>query len=161
APSPTGFLHVGGARTALFNWLFARKHGGAFILRIEDTDLERSSQELIQAIVEAMLWLELRPDEGPYFQSTAVAEHRAAALQLLESAHAYRCFCPRETLDARRQLAESEGRTWRYDRACLSLTEAERARFLEEGRSGALRFLVPEGTTSLNDFVHGVTEFDN
>src|SRR5512141_2194137 len=92
APSPTGNLHVGGARTALFNWLFARKHGGVFILRIEDTDLERSSQEVIQAIVEGMMWLDLRPDEGPFFQSMAVEEHRSAAGRLLESGKAFRCF---------------------------------------------------------------------
>ena len=82
APSPTGFLHVGGARTALFNWLFARKHHGTFILRIEDTDLERSSQEVIQAILEGMMWLDLRPDEGPFFQSTSLEQHRAMATQL-------------------------------------------------------------------------------
>ena len=161
APSPTGFLHVGGARTALFNWLFARKHDGVFILRIEDTDLERSSEDVIQAIVEGMMWLGLQPDEGPFFQSTAVEEHRRAALQLLASGHAFRCFCTKETLDARRQLAESEGRAWRYDRTCLSLPEPERARFLAEGQRFAVRFHVPEGVTSFNDFVHGVTEFDN
>src|SRR5881409_2817067 len=93
APSPTGFLHVGGARTALFNWLFARKHGGTFILRIEDTDLERSSQQVIQAIIEGMMWLDLKSDEGPFFQSTYVEEHRRMALRLLESGHAFRCFC--------------------------------------------------------------------
>jgi glutamyl-tRNA synthetase len=161
APSPTGFLHVGGARTALFNWLFARKHGGVFILRIEDTDLERSSPEVVQAIVEGMMWLDLQPDEGPFFQSMAVEEHRGAALQLIESGQAFRCFCTKETLDARRQLAESQARAWRYDRACLSLTAGERERFVQEGQRFAVRFLVPEGTTSFNDFVHGVTEFDN
>ena len=161
APSPTGFLHVGGARTALFNWLFARKHGGRFVLRIEDTDVERSSQEVIQAIIEGMMWLELTPDEGPFFQSNYGEQHRATARQLLESGHAFRCFCTREALDARRQLAESEGRVWRYDRACLSLTEQEKQRFLRQGGPYAVRLLVPQGTTSFNDFVHGVTEFDN
>ncbi len=161
APSPTGFLHVGGARTSLFNWLFARKHGGTFVLRIEDTDLERSSQEVIQAIIEAMLWLDMKPDEGPFLQSNSVEEHRAAAMRLLEMGHAYRCVCTREALEARRALAEADGRAWRYDRACLSLTDAERARFAASGTPGVIRFLVPEGVTSFDDFVHGVTEFDN
>src|ERR1044071_4639919 len=89
APSPTGFLHVGGARTSLFNWLFARKHGGTFVLRIEDTDLERSSPEVIQAIIEAMLWLDMKPDEGPFFQSTFVEDHRADALRLVREGRAY------------------------------------------------------------------------
>ena len=161
APSPTGFLHVGGARTALFNWLFARKHGGTFILRIEDTDLERSSQEVIQAILEGMMWLDLRPDEGPFFQSTSLEQHRAMATQLLESGHAFRCFCTREEIDARRQAADARAGGWRYDRACLSLTEAQRKRYLAEGRPFAVRFVVPPGITSFDDFVHGVTEVEN
>src|SRR5215813_2126131 len=91
APSPTGFLHVGGARTALFNWLFARKHGGTFVLRIEDTDLARSSKEVIEAIIEGLTWLGLDWDEGPFLQSTNVGSHRAAAERIFTSGHAYPC----------------------------------------------------------------------
>src|SRR5437016_10991647 len=92
APSPTGYLHVGGARTALFDWLFARKHNGVFVLRIEDTDVERSTEESTQGIFEAMKWLGLDWDEGPYFQSQRLDEHRAAARRLIESGHTYYCF---------------------------------------------------------------------
>src|SRR2546426_4823328 len=110
APSPTGYLHVGGARTALFNWLFARKHQGTFILRIEDTDLQRSSEEMVRGILEGMQWLGLDYDEGPFFQSDYVEKHRAAARQMLESGHAYKCFCPKEERsdeDVKRLAAEA------------------------------------------------------
>ena len=103
APSPTGFLHVGGGRTALFNWLFARRHGGTFILRIEDTDLERSTEESVRTILEGLSWLGITWDEGPHFQSRSVEEHRALALRLLGEGKAYRCFCTAEELDARRK----------------------------------------------------------
>src|SRR5262245_64447337 len=116
APSPTGFLHVGGARTALFNWLFARKHGGTFVLRIEDTDLERSSKEVIEAIIEGLTWLGLDWDEGPYLQSNDVESHKKAALRLLESGHAYPCFCTQDVLKLRRDAAAQLERQWRYDR---------------------------------------------
>src|SRR5215470_17978440 len=101
APSPTGYLHVGGARTALFNWLFARKHGGTFILRIEDTDQERSSEAMVQGILEGMRWLGLDADEGPFFQSSFVDQHRAAARRLVEEGKAYYDFTPREQTDDR------------------------------------------------------------
>src|SRR5438093_2960961 len=148
APSPTGYLHVGGARTALFNWLFARKHGGVFILRIEDTDLERSSKDLIEAIIEGMTWLGLDWDEGPFLQSTEVAAHKAAARKLEEAGHAYRCFCTHEALKVRRDAAAQIEGGWKYDRACLDLPEAERRRFIESRAPYALRFRVPEGETT-------------
>ena len=161
APSPTGFLHVGGARTALFNWLFARKHDGTFILRIEDTDLERSSKEVIEAIIEGMTWLGLTWDEGPFLQSNNVAAHKAAALKLKETGHAYACFCTPEALKARRDAAALEGRGWKYDRACLEMPEEERRRYLEAGAPCAVRFRVPDGETTFNDYVHGPTVFRN
>ncbi|HWP42031.1 MAG TPA: glutamate--tRNA ligase family protein, partial [Blastocatellia bacterium] len=101
APSPTGYLHVGGARTALFNWLFARKHNGVFILRIEDTDVQRSSEAMVQGILEGLHWLGLDPDEGPFFQSSFVEQHRAAARRLVEQGKAYYDFTPREQTDDR------------------------------------------------------------
>lgn len=160
APSPTGYLHVGGARTALFNWLLARRHGGVFVLRIEDTDRERSSGEMTQAIVDGMSWLGLHWDEGPVHQADGVERHRADAYAMLERGAAYRCFCAREELDARRAEAEARGEGFRYDRRCLRIPPEESA-----ARAAAepftLRFRVPEGTTEWNDSVHGETRFSN
>ena len=101
APSPTGYLHLGGARTALYNWLFARKHGGTFVLRIEDTDMQRSSEAMVQGIIEGMQWLGLEADEGPFFQSSFADEHRAAALRLVEEGKAYYDFTPKAETDDR------------------------------------------------------------
>ena len=129
---------MGGARTALFNWLFARKHGGKFILRIEDTDIERSSKDVIEAIIEGMTWLGLDWDEGPFLQSNNVAEHKAAAVKLLETGHSYACFCSVEALKVRRDAAAQLGKPWRYDRACLDLPEAERQKFFDAKTPHAL-----------------------
>ncbi len=161
APSPTGFLHVGGGRTALFNWLFARRHGGTFILRIEDTDLERSTEESVRTILEGLSWLGITWDEGPHFQSRSVEEHRALALRLLGEGKAYRCFCTAEELDARRKQAEAGGAAWKYDRACLGLTPEEAERRLAAGRAAAVRFRVPDGVVAWNDLVHGPTSFES
>ena len=109
APSPTGFLHIGGARTALFSWAYARRHGGTFILRIEDTDVERSTPEATQAILDGMRWLELTPDEGPFFQMQRMARYREVIAQMLEAGTAYRCWCSREELDAMRAQQEARG----------------------------------------------------
>ena len=103
APSPTGYLHVGGARTALFSWLYARKHGGQFILRIEDTDRERSTEDSVNAILEGMDWLDLDYDEGPYYQTERFDRYREVIQQLLDSGHAYHCNCSRERLDKLRE----------------------------------------------------------
>jgi glutamyl-tRNA synthetase len=161
APSPTGFLHVGGGRTALFNWLLARRQGGTFVLRIEDTDLERSTEASVRTILDGLTWLGLQWDEGPFFQASRVAQHRAAALRLQEEGKAYLCFCAPETLDARRRAAESGGGAWKYDRTCLGLDPAEAARRSATGEPAALRFRVPEGTTTWDDMVHGPTSFEN
>jgi hypothetical protein len=118
APSPTGYLHVGGARTALFNWLFARHHGGVFILRIEDTDRERSSDAMVQAILDGMEWLGLDWDEGPWHQADGLERHRRDALRLLDEGKAYRCFCTPEDLEAKRRAAEERKEGYRYDRHC-------------------------------------------
>ena len=121
APSPTGHLHIGGARTALFNWLYARHHGGRFILRIEDTDRERSKDEYTEGILEGLAWLGISYDEELYFQSTRMALYREHAYRLVQEGKAYRCYCPPEVLDERRKKALSEGRKPAYDRACRDL----------------------------------------
>jgi glutamyl-tRNA synthetase len=162
APSPTGYLHVGGARTALFNWLFARHHGGAFVLRIEDTDRERSSDAMVQAILDGMEWLGLDWDEGPHHQADGLERHRADALRLLEEGKAYRCFCAADELEAKRKAAEATKEGYRYDRFCtLRVSPAEAEERAARGEPFTLRFRVPEGETVWDDQVHERTRFDN
>ncbi|MBZ5536410.1 MAG: glutamate--tRNA ligase [Acidobacteriia bacterium] len=159
APSPTGYLHVGGARTALFDWLFARHYGGKFILRIEDTDVERSSPEMVEEILEGMRWLGLDWDEGPFFQSERTEHYRKAARELLESGHAYYCYCTPESLKERRDLAMKEKRNYKYEGTCRRLTSAQIE--VNEGRGlpRAVRFKVPEsGTVEISDHVFGKIE---
>jgi glutamyl-tRNA synthetase len=156
APSPTGYLHVGGARTALYNWLFARHTGGTLVLRIEDTDVDRSKPELTTAILESMEWLGLNWDEGPIFQSQRIDRYRQMALDLERSGHGYPCFCTPEELQAKRSRAEAERRPWKYDATCRELTEADRTKLRAEGRPAAVRFRVPDsGQTSFEDQVFG------
>jgi len=161
APSPTGYLHVGGARTALFNYLFQKKHDGKFILRIEDTDLVRSSSEMVEQILESMRWLGLEWDEGPFYQSERFSLYDAAVKKLLEEGKAYYCFCDPELLKNLRQDARKKGGSYRYDRRCLALPKADVDRMLAEGRPHAVRFKVPEGVTSARDVVHGEISFEN
>ncbi len=158
APSPTGYLHVGGARTALFNWLYARKTGGVFVLRIEDTDRERSTDESTRTILDGMTWLGLGWDEGPVHQADGFPRHRADAERLLSEGKAYRCFCTPEELAAKR---EARGKEYRYDRACMAVPRAESDDRAAAGEPFTVRFRVPEGTTEWDDVVHGVTTFDN
>ena len=143
APSPTGFLHVGGARTALFNWLFAKHEHGRFILRIEDTDVERSSLEMVGGILEGLNWLGLNWDEGPYFQSKRLDQYRSAAQLLLEQKKAYRCFCSVESLAARREAATKAKQAWKYEGTCRELSEQEIQAKEIEGISSVVRFKVP------------------
>ncbi len=169
APSPTGYLHVGGARTALFNWLYARHEGGIFVLRIEDTDLERSSDEMVAGILDGMKWLGLDWDEGPevggahgpYFQSERLDRYRDAAERLVASGHAYYCYCNPDEIKAKREAAEREGKTWSYDRTCANLAPEDVAARERAGQPRAIRFRMPEGRTSYDDVVHGTIEFDN
>jgi glutamyl-tRNA synthetase len=169
APSPTGFLHIGGARTALFNWLYARHVGGTFVLRIEDTDVERSSEDMVTGILASMKWLGLDWDEGPevggphapYFQTARLGRYRAAAAQLVASGHAYFCYCHPDELKAKRAAAEAEGRAWSYDRTCRALPADEIARREAAGVPHAVRFFVPEGRTAFDDVVRGHIEFDH
>src|SRR3984893_2568303 len=168
APSPTGYLHVGGARTALFNWLFARRHGGIFVLRLEDTDVERSSSDMVEGILDGLRWLGLEWDEGPkiggpfgpYFQSERLDRYRAMADRLLASGNAYYCYCTPDELNAKREAAEKAGGAWQYDRTCCRLTSEEVAAREREKRPRAIRMPVPEGTLRFDDLVHGPIEFD-
>jgi glutamyl-tRNA synthetase len=159
APSPTGYLHVGGARTALFNWLLARRVGGAFVLRIEDTDRERSDDAMTRVIIEELTWLGLRWDEGPLHQADGFERHRQDALALLRSGAAYRCFCTAEELEARRQ-AEG-GEAFRYDRRCLGVSADDGERRAAAGEPHTVRFRVPDGVTAWDDAIHGEISFDN
>jgi glutamyl-tRNA synthetase len=162
APSPTGYLHVGGARTALFNWLFARHHGGTLVLRIEDTDLERSTAEMVEGIVQGLRWLGMDWDEGPFFQTQRMDLYREAAAKLVASGHAYYCFCSKEELEKRRAAATAEGRPPKYEGTCRKIPPADAARRIAAGESGAVRFAVPEsGATAFEDAVFGRIEFSN
>ena len=161
APSPTGYLHVGGARTALFNWLYVHRYGGQFLLRIEDTDRARSTDESTRAIFEGLRWLGLDWDEEVTYQGANVKRHQADALQLLESGHAYRDFTTAEELDRLRSAAESRGETFRFDRKSAEFTPDELKARLDRGDPFAIRFRVPEGETSWDDLVHGTITFPN
>ena len=156
APSPTGDLHIGGARTALFNWLLARHAHGVFILRIEDTDVARSTQESIQVILDAMTWLGMDWDEGPFYQTQRMSLYQEAAEKLLSEGRAYRCCCAPEELEIKREAALKAGIKPKYDRTCL-----DRKSF-PPGKSTAIRFLSPDtGKTVVEDLIQGRVEFDN
>jgi len=156
APSPSGHLHVGTARTAVYNWLFARKHGGTFILRIEDTDQSRSFPEMTASIMDSLKWMGLDWDEGPYFQSQRTALYQRAADELLAQGRAYSCYCTREELEARREEAMAAGRNPLYNRCCRHLTPEQRAAQEAAGREKVVRLAIPEnGTTTFEDLVLG------
>ena len=179
APSPTGFLHIGGARTALFCWLFARHNKATFILRIEDTDEVRSTRESVDAILQSMSWLGLDWDEGPlltkreegwdekgshgpYFQMKRTEHYRRYVKQLVDEGKAYPCYCAAEEIDAMRKLAESEKRNFRYDRRCRGLTADQRKEREAAGKKFSVRFKMPEdGETIVSDGIRGEVHFDN
>lgn len=148
-PSPTGYLHIGGARTALYNWLYAKKYGGKLILRIEDTDVERSTKASIQGILDGLEWLGIDFDEGPYFQTDFSSDHRAAADRLLAEGKAYKCFCTKDELDAKREAALAAKQPLGYDRTCLKLSDEERAEKEAAGVPYVIRFRVPDGERML------------
>jgi glutamyl-tRNA synthetase len=169
APSPTGLLHVGNARTALFNWLLARGRGGTFILRIEDTDVERSTRESEQGILDDLRWLGLDWDEGPdaggphgpYRQSERLDLYRSYANELIEQGHAYHCFCSAEQLDADRRAALESGRPPQYSGRCRDLAPAAVAERLALGHPAVVRFRVPQGrTVAFQDVVRGTVQFE-
>jgi glutamyl-tRNA synthetase len=161
APSPTGYLHVGGARTALFNWLYARHFGGDFLLRIEDTDKMRSTEESTRAIFDGMTWLGLDWDEEVIYQGANLDRHQQDAHRMLETGAAYRCFCTAEELDERRRAAEARKESFKYDRRCDRLTSEEIARRVDAGDPFVVRFRIPEGTTEWDDLVHERIAFPN
>ncbi|MFC3914920.1 glutamate--tRNA ligase [Pseudaeromonas sharmana] len=157
APSPTGFLHVGGARTALYSWLFARHHQGEFVLRIEDTDLERSTQEAIDAIIEGMNWLGLNWEEGPYYQTKRFDRYNAVIDEMLADGRAYKCYCSRERLDALREEQMANGEKPRYDGRCRDSHEHH-----ADDEPYVIRFRNPqEGVVAFDDHVRGHIEFAN
>jgi glutamyl-tRNA synthetase len=154
APSPTGYLHIGGARTALFSWAYARRHGGTFVLRVEDTDVERSTRQSVDAILDGMRWLGIDWDEGPFFQMTRLARYQEVAEQLIAAGHAYRDYMPKDELDKLREQQLARGEKPRYDRAIG-------ARYTGTGPA-IIRFKTPqEGTVGWNDLVKGPIEFPN
>ncbi len=156
APSPTGHLHIGGARTALFNWLFARHHQGTFVLRIEDTDAERSTAQAIQAILDSMSWMGLDWDEGPFYQTQRYELYREYAERLFEEGKAYKCYCTPEELKAKREKARQEGKPMGYDRTCRYRQDHP------EGKPYTIRFKAPlEGDTIVHDLVQGEIKFPN
>jgi glutamyl-tRNA synthetase len=167
APAPTGFLHVGGARTALYNWLFARHHGGTFVLRIEDTDRSRSTDESVQAIIDTLRWLGLDWDEGPevggplgpYRQTERLDVYREAVDRLIADGNAYRCYCTPEELEERRKAARARGDPPGYDGRCRNLSDEERRRFEEEGRPFAIRFAAPGREVTVEDVIRGPSTF--
>jgi glutamyl-tRNA synthetase len=159
APSPTGYLHVGGARTALFNWLYAQKTGGTLILRIEDTDKERSTEGHTQVILDGLTWLGITWDEGPYFQGAYGERHRADAERLLAGGRAYRCFCTREELDAMRAQAERSGTGHRYDGRCGRLPPDEIERRLSAALPFSIRLRMPDEEIAWIDAVHDRISF--
>ena len=161
APSPTGYLHVGGARTALFNWLYARRNGGTFLLRIEDTDKARSTDESTRAIFEGLEWMGLAWDEDVVYQGANLDRHRADALRLLDAGAAYRCFCTAAELDERRKAADAKKEPFRYDRRCDLIPHDESARRAGAGEPFVIRFRVPDGTTEWVDMVHERIVFPN
>ncbi|MGD9158591.1 MAG: glutamate--tRNA ligase [Desulfobacteraceae bacterium] len=160
APSPTGYLHVGGARTAVYNWLYTKKTDGKFILRIEDTDAERSTDDSIKGILDGLEWLGLNWDEGPFYQSQFINEHIDAAKKMLESGHAYKCFCTKEELDAKREEATKNKSDMKYDGTCRNLTPEEVAEKEAAGIPYTVRLKVPGdgGSVKFKDEVHGFIE---
>lgn len=161
APSPTGYLHVGGARTAIFNWLYARKQGGRFLLRIEDTDVVRSQTAQVDAIFQGLQWLGLTWDESPLYQSSRFEIYRKFAFMLVEQGAAYKCFCSPERLRELRERAEKNKGEYKYDRACLNLTGEEIAQRERDNQTFVIRFKVKAGITSFTDQIYGDIQVKN
>ena len=162
APSPTGHLHIGTARTALFNWLYARKRHGVFLLRIEDTDKERSKVEFTKNILEGLQWLGLSWDEQPVLQSERIDEHRKAIITLLEKGLAYRCYATEAELQVMRDAQAKAGEAPHYDNRHRNLTSEEEAKFIQEGRTSVIRFRIDEkATITWNDIVRGPMQWNS
>lgn len=159
APSPTGYLHIGGARTALFNWLYARNRGGTFVLRIEDTDRDRSTEEFIETIIDGLNWLGLKADEGPLRQTDRMDIYKGHLERLILEGRAYHCYCTKEELEAKKEAAVARKMDYRYDGACRErLSRGEGPR---EGVEPVVRFRMPPGTTFVEDLIRGNLRFEN
>ncbi|AGB18758.1 glutamate--tRNA ligase [Thermoanaerobacterium thermosaccharolyticum] len=162
APSPTGNLHIGGARTALFNWLFARHNNGKMILRVDDTDLERSTGDSMKAIIDGLKWLGIDWDEGPIYQSKRLDLYKNYADKLVKEDKAYYCFCTKEELDEMRKEAQKTGKPPMYSGKCRNLPADEVKKYMDEGKKYVVRLKVPkEGKTTVHDIIRGDVEFDN
>ena len=161
APSPTGYLHIGGARTALFNWLFAKQNKGTFLLRIEDTDLERSKSEYIDQITDALSWLNLKWDEDIVLQSNNKARHEEMVQKMLDNGTAYRCYLQKEELDQLRQVSEQKKEIFRVPQTYRDLSKNEEQELLNEKKSFTVRLKVPEGETEFTDLVYGTIKVQN
>ena len=161
APSPTGYLHIGGARTALFNWLFAKQNNGKFLLRIEDTDLERSKDEYINQITDALEWLGLNWDEDIILQSKNNERHQEMVSKMLQNGTAYKCFLQKEELDELRQKSEAKKEIFRVPKTYRNLQDDQVSKFIDEGKSYTVRIKIPEGETSFDDLVYGTIKVQN
>lgn len=164
APSPTGHLHIGSVRTALFNYLFVKNQGGKFILRIEDTDISRSSKSMSEEIIKGLQWLGIKWDQGPFYQSDRFERYKETAFRLLEQGKAYRCFCTPEEIEARRKNPggkKKEEQIFKYDRQCLHLTQGEIKKKLMQNIPFVIRFRIPEGITYFKDRIHKEMKTNN
>ncbi|MBA7604563.1 Glutamate--tRNA ligase [subsurface metagenome] len=161
APAPTGYLHIGTARTTLFNYLFAKHEKGKFILRIEDTDIERSSPEFEKDIIENLQWLGLKWDEGPYRQSERTSSYAKYLEKLIKDGVAYYCFCSEDELEAKRQEQMSRGEAPKYNGKCKKLSEDEVKKYLAEGKPSIIRFKIPSKKVRFHDLIRGKLEFDS
>ena len=161
APSPTGYLHIGGARTALFNWLYAKKSGGTFLLRIEDTDLERSKSEYIDQITDALSWLGFNWDDNVVLQSKNKSRHEEAVNQMINAGTAYRCFLTKEELDAMRSESEKKKELFRVPKTFRDYSLDDQQKLIEEGKGFTVRLKIPDGITEFSDLVYGAIKVDN
>ena len=161
APSPTGYLHIGGARTALFNWLFAKQNNGKFLLRIEDTDLERSKKEYVDQITDALKWLGLNWDEDIILQSNNNNRHQEMVNKMLENGTAYRCFLQKDELDKLRKESDKKKVIFRVPQTYRNLSSIEQKKLIDEGKSFTVRIKVPDGETEFNDMVYGSIKVQN
>ena len=161
APSPTGYLHIGGARTALFNWLYAKKNGGTFLLRIEDTDLERSKSEYVDQITDALSWLGFNWDDNVVLQSKNKSRHEQAVTQMLNAGTAYRCFLTKEELDAMRSESEKKKELFRVPKTFRDLSLDDQQKLIDQGKDYTVRLKIPDGITEFSDLVYGTIKVDN
>ena len=161
APSPTGYLHIGGARTALFNWLYAKKNNGTFLLRIEDTDTERSEQKYVDQISDALQWLGLSWDDDVVYQSSNIERHQSVVNSMIENGTAYRCFLTKEELDSLRQKSEQNKEVFRVPKTYRDYTESQQQDLVDQGKSFTVRLKIPDGVTEFDDLVYGNIKVNN